>query len=183
MTQAPLEHRSRPLWWCGLAALLIASFVGVLVLGEPTDLPALNAALNATATVLLIVGLRSIRGGKRELHRFVMLNATLVSAAFLGSYLYYHLRVQSEVGPTPFRREGAVKTAYYVMLASHVILAMVNLPMVLRTLWLAHREDWVRHRRLARWTWPIWFYVSLTGVLVYLALYHWNLPAPPDAPR
>ena len=77
-----------------------------------------------------------------------------------------------------FRREGAVKLAYYALLITHVLGAMVNLPMVLRTLWLAHAERWEQHRRLARWTWPIWFYVSISGVLVYLALYPWTAPAP-----
>lgn len=140
------------------------------------DLPLLNACLNATAAVLLVAGLVAIRAGRREGHRRIMLAATLVSALFLASYLVYHFGVQAGQ-PTPFRRGGALRTAYYAMLASHVVLAMVDLPLILRTLWLAWREDWARHRRLARWTWPIWFYVSVTGVLVYLALYHWNAPA------
>jgi len=140
-------------------------------------LPPLNAFLNATATVLLCVGLARIRAGRREAHRRTMLAATAVSAAFLVSYLVYHFAVVPEVGHTPFRREGVVRTAYYVLLVTHVVLAAVNLPMILATLWLAHRERWAAHRRLARWTWPIWFYVSVTGVVVYLALYHWNPPA------
>jgi len=140
-------------------------------------LPTLNAVLNATAAVLLVVGLVLIKRGRREAHARAMIAATLVSAAFLVSYLTYHFGVQSEVGPTPFRREGAVKVAYLVMLATHVVLATVNLPLILWLLWLARRRAWERHRRLARFVWPSWFYVSVTGVLVYLALYHWNLPA------
>jgi uncharacterized membrane protein YozB (DUF420 family) len=142
-----------------------------------TDLPALNAALNALATVLLVVGLRQIRAGRRAAHERTMLAATLVSALFLAGYLTYHFVVIPELGHTPFRRAGVVRTAYYGLLISHVVLAAVNLPMVLRTLYLALRGRWEAHRRLARWTWPIWFYVSVTGVLVYLALYHWNPPA------
>jgi uncharacterized membrane protein YozB (DUF420 family) len=99
--------------------------------------------------------------------------AFLVSAAFLASYLWYHFVVIAETGPTRFRHEGWPKTAYLALLASHVVLAVVNLPMVLRTLWLAHRERWPAHRRLARWTFPLWMYVSVTGVLVYLCLYVW----------
>jgi len=144
---------------------------------QGSDLPLLNALLNGTAGSLLVVGLVLIKRGRRAAHRAVMVWATLVSACFLVSYLGYHFGVQAAAGPTPFRREGAVKAAYYAMLVSHVLLAMVCLPLVARTLWLAHRGRWDRHRRLARWTWPIWFYVSITGVLVYLALYHWN-PAP-----
>lgn len=143
----------------------------------PSVLPTVNATLNGVAAVLLVVGLVLVKRGRRVAHARTMLLATLVSAGFLACYLYYHFVVIPELGHTPFRREGAVRYAYYAMLLTHVLLAIVNLPMILRTLWLAHREDWVRHRRLARWTWPIWFYVSLTGVLVYLALYHGNLPA------
>ncbi len=139
-----------------------------------SNLPALNASLNATAAVLLAVGFVLIRRDRRVAHARVMIAASVVSAAFLASYLTYHFGVQSEVGPTPFRREGAVKVAYYAMLLTHVVLAAVNLPMVLLTLWRAYRRDWDRHRRLARWTWPIWMYVSVTGVLVYLCLYWWN---------
>ena len=76
-----------------------------------------------------------------------------------------------------FRGAGALKVAYLAMLASHVVLAVAIVPLVLRTLWLAHRERWEAHRRIARWTWPLWMYVSVTGVLVYLALYVWNPPA------
>ncbi|MEM7310572.1 MAG: DUF420 domain-containing protein [Planctomycetota bacterium] len=142
------------------------------------DLPALNALLNALATVLLIVGWRAIKAGRREAHARIMTAATLVSALFLAGYLTYHFAVVPELGHTPFRREGAVRLGYYAMLISHIVLAAVNLPMVLTTLWLAARERWEGHRRMARWTFPIWLYVSVTGVLVYLALYWWNPPAP-----
>ena len=155
-------------------------------MAEPSALPALNALLNGSAGVLLVLGLALVKRGHRRAHAKVMVAAFLVSAAFLASYLWYHFVVVPEVGHTRFRGQGGWRIAYWVLLASHVLLAMVNLPMVLRTLWLAHREDWARHRRLARWTWPIWLYVSVTGVLVYLALYRFPAPALPGdaaAPR
>ncbi len=137
-------------------------------------LPTLNAFLNGTSGVLLVVGLVLVKRGRTRAHGWTMIAASVVSAAFLVSYLTYHFRVVPELGHTPFRGTGGWKTAYYVLLVSHVLLAAVNLPMILRTLWFAARRDWERHRRAARWTWPIWFYVSVTGVLVYLALYPFN---------
>ncbi|MBL8861394.1 MAG: DUF420 domain-containing protein [Planctomycetes bacterium] len=139
--------------------------------------PLVNAVLNGTASVLLLAGLVAIKRGQRELHAWIMRLATLVSAAFLASYLHYHFGTQKELGPTAFRGVGGWKVAYLVLLASHVVLAIVNLPMVLRVLWLAHMERWDAHQKLARVTFPIWLYVSITGVLVYLALYVWNPPA------
>jgi uncharacterized membrane protein YozB (DUF420 family) len=141
------------------------------------DLPALNAALNACATVLLIAGRIQIHRGARTAHARTMVAATVVSAFFLAGYLTYHFVVVPKVGHTPFNRTGAVKGAYYGMLISHVLLAIVNLPLVIITLAFAARGRLERHRRLARWTWPIWLYVSVTGVLVYAALYWWNPPA------
>ena len=137
-------------------------------------LPTLNACLNGTAAILLCLGLAFIKAGKREAHIRTMLLATLVSACFLVSYLYYHFVVIPELGHTPFRRSGAIKLAYYGMLISHVILAVVNLPMIIMTLLRAFRKDWEGHRRIAGKTWCVWFYVSVTGVLVYLALYQFN---------
>jgi uncharacterized membrane protein YozB (DUF420 family) len=137
-------------------------------------LPELNASLNALATVLLVLGWIAIRGGRRERHGLLMRLAFGVSALFLCGYLTYHFAVVPEVGHTEFRGEGSWRTLYYALLLSHVLLAVVNLPMVLRTLWLAHREDWERHRFWARRTFPVWLYVSVTGVLVYLSLYVWN---------
>lgn len=139
--------------------------------------PFVNACLNGTSCVLLLTGLAAIKAGKRDLHAWLMRGASVASFAFLASYLHYHFGTEKELGPTPFRVEGALKTAYLVMLASHVILAIVNLPMVLRVLWLAHKERWPEHAKLAKITFPIWLYVSVTGVLVYLCLYVWNPPA------
>lgn len=159
------------------AAFALLLFLAARLGGyDERDLPLCNALLNGVASVLLVLGLLLIKRGRREAHRRVMVQATLVSACFLASYLWYHFGVQSELGPTPFRREGTAKLFYLGLLASHVLLAIVELPLILCTLWLAQRQDWTRHRRLARWTWPVWFYVSVTGVLVYLALYAWNPP-------
>jgi putative membrane protein len=139
-----------------------------------TDLPAVNATFNGLATILLLAGIVAIKRGRKGAHAVLMRSAFVASACFLAGYLYYHFSVQAELGPTPFRREGWIHTAYLLMLFSHIILAVANLPMVLKTFWLAHKQDWVAHKKLARWTFPIWLYVSVTGVLVYAALYHWN---------
>ncbi len=140
--------------------------------------PLVNAILNGSAAVLLCFGLLAIKAGHRKLHERLMQVTFLVSTAFLANYLHYHFITQRELGPTPFRVEGWRHTAYLVLLASHVILAIVNLPMVLRVLWFAHEERWREHRRLAKITFPIWLYVSVTGVLVYCCLYVWNPPPP-----
>ena len=141
-------------------------------------LPTFNACMNATAVVFLLLGITAIVRGQKERHRRCMLLALSASALFLAGYLTYHFGPQRELGPTPFHGTGPWKVAYYVLLITHVIGAILNLPMVLRTFWLAHKERWVAHRSLARWTFPLWLYVSASGVLVYLALYWWN-PEPP----
>jgi uncharacterized membrane protein YozB (DUF420 family) len=136
-------------------------------------LPAVNATLNGASAVLLMAGLLAIKSGQRELHRRLMLSAFAVSTAFLACYLYYHFAI-ARGQPTRFNSTGLAKGAYLALLLSHTLLAVVNLPLVVRTLWLAHRQRWEAHRRLARWTFPIWLYVSVTGVLVYVVLYHLN---------
>ena len=136
------------------------------------SLPLLTACLNATSGVLLLLGLAAIKTNRRVLHERLMMSALFVSAAFLASYLYYHFVVAS--GMTPYRGTGWTRTAYYAMLATHVVLAMTVVPLALRTVYLARRERFETHKRWARVTFPIWLYVSVTGVLVYLALYVWN---------
>ncbi|MEC8511827.1 MAG: DUF420 domain-containing protein [Planctomycetota bacterium] len=156
---------------------LIADRAKALAAGGSV-IPLVNACLNGTAFVLLIAGFLAIKRGAKKQHELLMKLAFVVSAAFLAFYLYYHFAVLPiSGGPTRFNGEGPAKVAYLLMLASHVLLAVVNLPMVLRTFWLAHREDWDRHKRLAKLTLPIWLYVSITGVLVYLVLYQFNPPA------
>jgi uncharacterized membrane protein YozB (DUF420 family) len=141
-------------------------------------LPAFNAAMNAACCACLLLGLVLIKRGRRTAHARVMVAATVFGAAFLGGYVYYHFVVQPELGPTTLNRDGWIKRAYLALLLSHVVLAAANVPLVLVTLWRAYRADWERHKRIAKVTWPVWFYVSVTGILVYFALYHWNPPAP-----
>jgi uncharacterized membrane protein YozB (DUF420 family) len=134
---------------------------------QSADLAALNALLNSLSAVLLFLAWRTIRGGDELRHRKLMLSATAVSAAFLVSYL---TRL-SLYGNTVYTGEGTVRTLYFALLVSHVILAAALVPLVLTTLALALRGRRERHRRIARFTWPVWMYVSVTGVLIYLMLY------------
>ncbi|AKU91052.1 DUF420 domain-containing protein [Vulgatibacter incomptus] len=130
--------------------------------------PLINACLNGTSAILLFLGLRAIKQGKRERHKKLMLGAFGASSVFLASYL---LRFAIS-GTTRFPVEGVWKVAYLAVLFSHMFLAIALLPMVLRTLWLPLTGRFEPHRRIARFTFPIWAYVSVTGVAVYLMLYH-----------
>jgi putative membrane protein len=132
-----------------------------------TDLPAINATLNATSAILLIAGYRFIRRRQITAHKRCMLAAGATSALFLVSYLTYHYYV----GSMPFRGQGWVRPLYFTILISHTSLAAAIVPLVLITLFRAWKADFVRHARLARWTWPIWMYVSVTGVIIYVMLY------------
>jgi putative membrane protein len=133
------------------------------------DLPALNATLNSITTVLLVSGWISIRTKKQGAHIVFMILALLVSAAFLTSYLIYHYRI----GHMPFQGKGFIRPVYFVMLISHILLAVVNVPLTIMTLVPAIRRRWDRHRVIARWTMPSWLYVSVTGVLIYFMCYQW----------
>ena len=143
-----------------------------------SSLPAFNATCNALCCVSLCAGLVLIKRKRVTAHALAMLAATVFGAAFLAGYVTYHFFVQPELGPTRFHGTGFARPAYFALLVSHVVLAAANVPLVVVTLWRAWRRDWARHRRIARVTWPVWFYVSVTGILVYLVLYHWNPPAP-----
>ena len=143
---------------------------------EIRDLPALNAALNGLAAVLLVLGLVFIRTGRRVAHRRCMISAFVTSCVFLVFYVLHKILVKGV--HTRLAAEGLIQTAYYVMLASHILLAMVIVPLALVTLTRGLRERFDAHRRIARWTWPLWMYVSVTGVLIYFMLYHW-FPAVP----
>ncbi|MFN2386144.1 MAG: DUF420 domain-containing protein [Thermoanaerobaculia bacterium] len=136
------------------------------------DLPAVNAFLNLASFCLLLAGYRAIRRFEVERHRRWMLAAATVSLLFLISYVVYH----AQVGSVRFTGQGPVRTLYFAILLSHTVLAVVNLPLVLRTLYLGLRRRDDRHRRIARWTFPIWAYVSVTGVVVYVMLYHLYAP-------
>ena len=133
-------------------------------------LPHVNASLNATSAVLLLSGFYCIRRRWITAHRLCMLTAFGVTAAFFASYLTYH----AHVGSIKFRGIGPSRTLYYSILLSHTILAITIVPLALRTLYLAGRRRFESHRALARWTLPLWLYVSVTGVIVYLMLYHFS---------
>ena len=137
-------------------------------------LPHLNAFLNATSAVLLIAGYRFIRALRVDAHRKCQVSAFITSTVFLISYLTYHYYH----GESRFLGQGIVRPFYFAILISHVILAIVIVPLILITLYRAARGDFLRHKRIARWTLPLWLYVSLTGVIVYLMLYH-IYPTPP----
>ena len=134
-----------------------------------SDLPAVNATLNAIAAVLLLIGYREIRRGRMERHRAAMIAACATSTLFLISYVTYH----AQAGSRPFTGQGPVRILYFTILISHILLAAAILPLALITLTRALRERFDRHAALARWTLPIWLYVSVTGVAVYFMLYHW----------
>ena len=132
-----------------------------------SDLPALNATLNATSAVLLTTGWILIRRGRIAQHRAVMIAAVCTSILFLISYLVYH----AQVGSVRFTKQGPIRAVYFTILLTHTVLAATIVPLVLVTLTRALRARYERHRRIARWTMPIWLYVSVTGVIVYLMLY------------
>jgi len=130
--------------------------------------PAFNATLNATSAVLLSAGYAMIRRGRILAHKSCMGLAFTSSTVFLVSYLIYHARV----GSVPFQGRGWIRPIYFTLLASHTILAAAILPLALITLSRALREQFDRHKRIARWTLPLWLYVSVTGVIIYFLLYH-----------
>jgi len=131
--------------------------------------PAINATLNGTAAVLLVTGRSLIKRHRIAAHRAVMISAVTVSSLFLISYVYYHLHA----GVIHFHGQGWLRPVYFSILISHTILAIVIVPLVIITLVRGLRERFDRHRVIARWTYPLWVYVSVTGVIVYFMLYHW----------
>ena len=134
--------------------------------------PAVNATLNGSSAVLLLIGRWFIGRGRISIHRAFMIAALVTSSAFLVSYLYYH----AHVGSVHFQGQGWSRPVYFSILISHTILAAVVVPMVIITLSSALRERFDRHRAIARWTFPVWMYVSVTGVIVYVMLYHLFAP-------
>jgi putative membrane protein len=132
-----------------------------------SDLPAVNASLNFTAAVLIGAGFYFIKQKNIRAHKVCMIAALAVSGLFLASYLFYHYNV----GSVRFTKEGWIRNVYFPLLLTHTVLAAVVLPMVLRTAFLAFKGRFESHVRLARWTFPTWAYVSVTGVIVYLMLY------------
>jgi putative membrane protein len=133
---------------------------------------ALNASLNGISAVLLAGGYAAIRAGKREVHQKFMISAFAVSTVFLISYVLYHIRV----GHVVFHGQGWIRPVYFALLLSHTVLAIVIVPLILMTLRRAWLEKFDKHRAIARWTLPLWFYVCVTGVIVYLMLYQIYAP-------
>jgi uncharacterized membrane protein YozB (DUF420 family) len=131
-------------------------------------LPTVNAALNAAAAVAMVAGVVAIRRGRVAFHRACMLTAVALSVLFLGSYLVYH----AQVGSRPYGGGGWLRTLYFAILLTHTVLAVAIVPLVGTTLYRALRAQFARHARLARVTFPLWLYVSVTGVVVYWMLYH-----------
>jgi len=134
---------------------------------------ALNATLNGISAILLVCGYAAIRSDKRELHKKFMLSAFSVSCAFLISYVIYHIRIREVIH---FEGQGFIRSVYFTLLISHTILAVVIVPLILITLRRAFLEKFDKHRTIARWTLPLWFYVSITGVIVYFMVYQWYAP-------
>ena len=130
--------------------------------------PAINATLNATSAILLITGRTLIARGRVAAPRAVMITAFVASTLFLISYLYYH----AHVGSVHFRGAGWSRPVYFTILTSHTILAIVIVPMILITLSRGLKQRYPQHRSIARWTFPLWLYVSVTGVVIYTMLYH-----------
>lgn len=138
-------------------------------------LPAVNASLNGLATVLLLTGYWLIKTGRRDAHKVVMLSAFGTSSLFLVCYLVYHFALHAYTGESgkKFPGVGPIRMVYFAILISHVTLAFTLVFLPLMTLYRAWKQQWERHRAIARITFPIWVYVSVTGVIIYLMLYHW----------
>ena len=138
------------------------------------DLPAVNAGLNGLATLLLVLGFVLIKQRRETAHKRTMLAAFATSVVFLGCYLTYHYMLGRETGQShvSFQGPGMVRAAYLTMLASHIILAVTVPFLAVITIWLGYADRRAAHRRWAKWTFPIWLYVSVTGVLIYFMLYH-----------
>jgi uncharacterized membrane protein YozB (DUF420 family) len=135
-----------------------------------SDLPAVNASLNGLATVFLTLGYVFIKQRKQNAHRNCMIAAFVTSVVFLACYLTYHFNVTAV---TKFQGQGIVRPIYFFILITHIILAVVIVPLVLMSMNRGLKQRWEAHKRISRWTWPLWMYVSVTGVLVYLMLYVW----------
>jgi putative membrane protein len=131
--------------------------------------PVINAVLNGTSAVLLYAGREFIKRGRMAVHRAMMIAAVSTSTLFLASYLYYH----AHVGSIRFQGQGWIRPVYFTILTSHTLLAIAVVPLVIITLTRGLRERFDQHRAIARWTYPLWMYVSVTGVVVYLMLYQW----------
>ncbi len=168
----------------GILSIVVPLVVAYLLFGEKPNgdvfgdvsfLPTLNAIINSTVSVLLVLGLVFIKKKQIKLHRFVMLAAFVLSTLFLVSYIIYHYGAES----IPYRGEGAAKVIYLIILASHIILSVIVLPLAFFSIYRGLTSQIEKHRKITKWSWPIWLYVSVTGVIVYLMAHVYN-PAPTD---
>jgi putative membrane protein len=176
MSTEAAVHRSRlPEILIALVSTLALAFLFYLIYGRESSgghagsaafLPALNAACNAVTTILIVLGLSAISRGDREVHRRRMLSAFATSTLFLIGYIVYH----ALHGETKFPGQGFIRPVYFTILISHIVLSAIALPMILATFWFALSNQLIRHVRLARWTYPIWLYVSITGVVIFFIL-------------
>jgi putative membrane protein len=153
-----------------VALLLFADLGGKALVGELKFLPALNAGINSTVSVLLVAALVLVKRGKINLHRAVMLTALVLSIFFLVSYVLYHYAE----GDVKYRGEGLIKGVYLFILISHILLSIAVVPLALFAVYRGLSGSIARHKKIVRWAWPIWFYVSVTGVCVYLFAHVFN---------
>ena len=162
----------------GISVVILGFLFWLIYFQKPAEsdatwiamLPNLIASFNALSACCLTVGLIAIKRGYRRLHIGMMISATLSSALFLVTYIVKH----TYLGDTIFQGEGALRIFYLTLLASHIILSAVVVPLILLTLWFAIKQYYEKHKKIARWTFPIWMYVSVTGILVYLILQYFN---------
>ena len=132
-----------------------------------TDLPTINASLNLLSTFFLLMGYINIKKENRETHKKFMISALLSSAVFLICYLFYH----AHVGSVPYPHYDWTRPVYFIILVPHIILAAIMSPFILIAVWFAFRSQFEKHRKIVRWVWPVWMYVSVSGVIIYLMLY------------
>ncbi len=131
------------------------------------NLPTINAGLNLLSTIFLLLGYLNVKRGNRDTHKKFMVSALVSSAVFLIFYLFYH----SQVGSVPYPYHDWTRPVYFAVLIPHIILAAVMSPFILIAVWFALREQFEKHRKIVRWLWPVWMYVSVSGVIIYLMLY------------
>ena len=174
-----MSKDSKPYIGIGLLSAVVFAFLFWLIYFKEAAtasgdwvsyLPAVNASLNALTSILLILGFQFIRNGQKSAHIKAMLSAVGTSALFLISYILYH----HYHGDTKFLAEGMVRYVYFFILISHILLSMVQVPLIFLTLIFAFRQNFEKHKTIARWTFPIWLYVSVTGVLIYAFLKIFN---------
>ncbi|RLA65285.1 MAG: DUF420 domain-containing protein [Epsilonproteobacteria bacterium] len=134
-----------------------------------SNLPGINATLNSCSAICLVFGFWAIKNKKVEIHKKFMVSSFVFSAIFLSSYLYYHY----QVGHTVFPGSGLIKTIYLIILIPHIVLAAVMVPMILATFYFALKGNFSAHKKIAKWTFPIWMYVSFSGILIYFMIYKW----------